>query len=338
VLLQDDLAVRFPSPRGPLSAHLLDGLLDRPGSLSPLPPLTGVDDPLVDDDLHLALYLCYELHYRGLPGVDDRWEWDPSLLDARRRLEGAFEQGLERAVTFPAPTAGVEDELRAVLAAGNGPSLSRHMVEQGTVDQFREFAVHRSAYQLKEADPHTWALPRLSGRAKAAMVEIQADEYGRGVQAQMHAVLFAETMWAVGLDASYGAYLDTIPGSTLATVNLVSMFGLHRRRRGALVGHLAVFEMTSVIPMARYAAAVSRLGLPDEARRFYDVHVEADAYHEVVAGTDLIGGLADDEPWLVGEILFGARAVMAVEERFTRHLLDCWSEGRTSLRHPLPPI
>ena len=27
----------------------------------------------------------------------------------------------------------------------------------------REIAVHRSGYQLKEADPHTWAIPRLNG-------------------------------------------------------------------------------------------------------------------------------------------------------------------------------
>ena len=34
---------------------------------------------------------------------------------------------------------------------------------------------------------------------------------------------------ALGLDPSYGAYLDLIPGVTLATVNLMSLFGLHRR-------------------------------------------------------------------------------------------------------------
>ena len=58
----------------------------------------------------------------------------------------------------------------------------------------------------------------------------------------MHATLFANAMRELGLDSSYGAYLDRIPGSTLATVNLMSLFGLHRRLRGAIVGHLAVFD------------------------------------------------------------------------------------------------
>src|SRR5438045_2693004 len=80
-----------------------------------------------------------------------------------------------------------------------------------------------------------------------------------------------------------GAYLDRLPGTTLATTNLISLFGLHRRWRGALVGHLALFEMTSVVPMARYSAALERLGVGRVARRFYDVHVEADAVHQFIA-------------------------------------------------------
>ncbi|MCA1844421.1 MAG: iron-containing redox enzyme family protein, partial [Actinobacteria bacterium] len=215
-----------------------------------------------------------ELHYRGLPGVDEGWEWEPTLLAARARIEAEFEASLREVAGAPlAPASDIECELRALTTGQNGPSLSRYMVEQGTLERFREFAVHRSAYQLKEADPHSWAIPRLAGRAKAAIVEIQNDEYGAGEPGGSHAELFAATMAALGLDATYGALLDRIPGVTLATVNLISYFGLHRRWRGALVGHLSVFEMTSVEPMSRYAAAVRRFGLPPGAARFYDVHV-----------------------------------------------------------------
>ena len=70
--------------------------------------------------------------------------------------------------------------LREVEAADEAPSLSRYLERDGTHAEMLEFVVHRSAYQLKEADPHSWALPRLTGAPKAAMVEIQADEYGGG--------------------------------------------------------------------------------------------------------------------------------------------------------------
>jgi hypothetical protein len=285
----------------------------------------------VGDDLHLALYVCYELHYRGFTGVDEGWEWEPSLLAARSTFERAFEDAVIAEVGRQDVLGDIEDELRGILRGPGGPSLSSYLLEHGSLDQLREYSIHRSAYQLKEADPHSWCLPRLGGRAKAALVEIQSDEYGGGVEAEMHATLFADVMEALGLDATYGAYLDRLPGPTLATVNLVSLFGLHRRWRGALVGHLAVFEMTSVGPMSRYAGVCERLGLPDEARRFYDVHVVADAVHEIVASRDLAGGFVAAEPDRAGDVAFGARALMAVEERFARSLLEAWDEGRSSL-------
>src|SRR5689334_11436865 len=290
-------------------------------------PPPAVGDPLTDDDLQLALYLCYELHYRGVPGADERWEWDPDLLAFRARLEASFERALLETVGAPGPGPAPEEmdvALRAVEDADDGPSLSRHLERDGTLENVLEFLVHRSAYQLKEADPHSWALPRFGGPPKAALVEIQADEYGGGRPERVHAQLFADAMAAVGLDPAYGAYLDHIPGVTLATVNLMSLLGLHRRWRGAIIGHLALFEMTSSIPNRRYGNALRRLGFGPEATGFFDEHVEADAVHESIAAVDLAGGLAQAEPQLSGQILWGARALTLLERRWADHLLAAW--------------
>jgi hypothetical protein len=326
----------LPEPRGPLSAHVLAALREAP---APLPEidLPTTDDALADDDLQLTLYCLYELHYRGFDGVDERWEWDPGLLALRARLEAVFETALDLALAGwapPAADAGTMDlALRAIADADDSPSLSRYLESRGTLGQFHEFVVHRSAYQLKEADPHSWAIPRLDGPPKAALVEVQADEYGGGRPERVHAQLFADTMTALGLDARYGAYVDQLPGVTLATVNLMSFFGLHRRHRGAIVGHLALFEMTSSIPNRRYATALRRLGIDDEAATaFYDEHVTADAVHENIAAVDLAGGLARREPEQIPAILFGARALVELDARFAAHLLDAWAAGDSSLR------
>jgi hypothetical protein len=225
--------------------------------------------------------------------------------------------------------------LREIADGDDGPSLSRFLETRGTLDQFLEFMVHRSAYQLKEADPHSWALPRLYGAPKAALVEIQADEYGGGRAERIHARLFADSLDAVGLDSTYGAYLDLLPGVTLATVNLMSMLGLRRARRGAIAGHLALFEMTSSIPNRRYANALRRLGFDGPATAFFDEHVAADAVHENVAAVDLAGGLAHQQPELTADILWGARALVEVESRWASHLLRAWEAGTTSLRSGL---
>jgi hypothetical protein len=326
-----------PEPRGETSAALLAALAGEPRRLPAIP--LPEDDPLVGEDAGLSLYLAYELHYRGLPGIDDGWEWEPSLLALRGVLEQRFEAALRDRLgppdaEGPAPEA-MDLALRAVIEADEAPSVSTHIERSAPLSHVLEFLVHRSAYQLKEADPHSWALPRLSGPPKAALVAIQADEYGGGRAERIHAELFARALAAVGLDARYGAYLDQIPGVTLATVNLMSLLGLHRRHRGAIVGHLAAFEMTSSLPNARYARGLRRLGFEGDPLAFFDEHVEADSVHENLAAVDLAGGLARQHPELGADIVWGARALIDVEGRWAGHLMDRWEAGESSLRAPL---
>jgi Iron-containing redox enzyme len=328
--------IELPPPRGPLSERLFEALEGSPDTGLEVPGAVDPADPIADEDLQLALYVAYEIHYTGIRGVDERWEWAPSLLAFRAELERPFEAAVAELVE-PASAeelASVGAALQEIVAEDPGPPLSRYMETQGTLEQLHEHVIHRSAYQLKEADPHSWAIPRLSPRPKAALLEVQADEYGGGSAERMHSVLFAKTMSALGLDATYGAYLEQLPAVTLATVNLMSGFGLHRRRRGAIVGHLAGFEMTSSIPNRRYGNALRRLGFGREATHFYDEHVEADAVHENIAAWDLAGGLAADEPEVAADILFGARALLQLEARWATHLMDSWERGESSLRRP----
>jgi hypothetical protein len=311
------------------------GQAELEASVAPL--IDAVADPLSDDDLQLALYLCFELHYRSFPGIDPDWEWDPALLAARALMERAFLEALTVAVSLRAPADPKEvgDLLFRLEAEDEGVSLSRHLEVGAGVEELREFLVHRSLYQLKEADPHSWAIPRLAGAAKTALLEVQNDEYGSGRPDRMHSLLFAKTMRALGLDDRENAYLAHAPGPTLATVNLMSALGLRRSRRGAIVGHLAMFEMTSARPNRRYANAMRRLGFGAEATDFFDEHVEADAVHENIAAYDLAGGLARQEPELAADVLFGAGALLELEDRFARRLLSAWENGESSLRLPL---
>ena len=318
----------LPSARGPFSEKILDLLA---GGAVPSERTSSPEDPLGDDDLHLALYLAYELHYRGLPGVPDDLEWDASILGLRRRLESMFEASLRRTIGLLEVEPGeVAEVLRAIASPPGDGSLSAFVEREATLDQVQEFLIHRSAYQLKEADPHSWVIPRLEGAAKTMVMEIQYDEYGSGDPAWMHAELFRSTMVAAGLDGSYGAYIDRLPGTTLATVNLISLFGLHRRWRGALVGHLAAFEMTSSLPNRGYGNGFRRLGFDAEARRFFDEHVVADSVHEVLA-CDLAVEVASREPALAADIIFGAQALDVLEDRSSAALLRAWRKGTSAL-------
>jgi hypothetical protein len=318
----------LPIARGPLSAAVLDRLADHPVGAA---PDFAVDDPFGSDDVHLALYLCYELHYRGFMGVDDAKEWDPRLLAIRAALERAFEGALRDAIRAePIDASDVPARLRE-LAEGEGSAVAAFLGREAERRHYEEFLIHRSAYHLKEADPHSWAIPRIAGRAKAALIEIQSDEYGGGDVDWMHAVLFGRTMELLGLDATYGAYLDRIPGVTLATVNLMSLFGLHRRLRGSAMGHLAAFELGSARPNRLYGDGLRRLGHGEDVTRFFDEHVVADSVHDMIATYDLVGSLAQQEPALACDIVFGAKALDLLDARWADHVLGRWRAGSTSL-------
>ncbi|MGQ0719825.1 MAG: iron-containing redox enzyme family protein [Pseudonocardiales bacterium] len=323
----------LPTSRGPITERLFEALAGSPGGLETIPPIEG--DPLADDDLNLALYVCYEIHYRGFSGVDARWEWNPALLGLRRRLEEAFESRLLERFGDGAWREPSDVKLKLnQIASQSGPPLSKYLRDKASLAEFGDYIVHRSAYRLKEGDPHSWVIPRLEGKAKAALVEIEFDEYGCGKAERIHAALFQVTMDVMGFDSRYGAYLDLIPGVTLASSNLMSLFGLHRRLRGAAVGHLVIAEMTSALSNKFQAEGLRRLGYGADATGFFDEHVIADSVHDMVALHELAGGLLEQDPSLGGDILFGASAGAGLDAAFAQYMLDCWSRKEPTLRTP----
>ena len=287
-------------------------------------------------DVQLALYVCYELHYRGFAGVDNDWEWNPGLLHLRARLEDTFLTAVRDDVGDIESDETAEAEMEQLTiepADGRGPSY--YLRDKGTWEQMQEYFVHRSLYHLKEGDPHAWAIPRLTGHAKAAFVAVEFDEFGGGRGDFVHQKLFADLMIAAGLDSTYLGYIESVPAESLAVVNLMSLFGLHRKHRGSVIGHFASTEITSSPGSRRLVEALERMAAPEACVAFYREHVEADAVHEQVVRTEVVGDLVRREPALDRDVVFGIRAHEVVEDRLADHLMRCWTEGESSLRRPL---
>jgi Iron-containing redox enzyme len=324
----------LPSAGGPISAAVIHHLECR----APRRSFDPVEAPVSDSDpygldMQLALSVCYELHYRGFAGVDERWEWDPGVLAFRARLEDAFLDAVRNDIGHIDSGATATDEMAGLsIEATDGHGPSYHLRAEGTWDQMREYFVHRSVYHLKEGDPHAWLIPRLSGNAKAAFVAVEFDEFGAGRGDQVHQQLYADLMSAADLDPTYLHYLNDVPAEALVAVNLMSLFGLHRDLRGAAVGHFAATEITSPPGSRRMAEALTRFGAPEPCIRFYREHVEADAVHEQVVRTEVVGDLVAREPHVESDVVFGIRAFNLVEDRLAAHLMTCWEAGRTSLR------
>jgi pyrroloquinoline quinone (PQQ) biosynthesis protein C len=258
----------------------------------------------------------------------------------RRRLEDAFEHELRGRTATQLEQARTHsrdlvEQVAWLTEAFDAPNLAGYLHREATVEQVRGFLAQRSLYHLKESDPHSFVLPRLDGRAKVALAEIQYDEYGAGRPGRLHSDLFADALEGCGLDRTYGAYVDETPAAALAVNNVMSLFALNRRLRGAAMGHLAAFESTSSLPCRRIAAGIERVGLPEVVAAYFHEHVEADAVHEQVAVRDLCGSLVQAEPGLHRDVLFGVAACAYLDSLAAERLLASW-RGRPSVAEPMP--
>ena len=337
--------MRLPLSRGPISLSLFDYMREGPQPASSL--IVRICEPsnaLDDADFQIALWALYELHYRSFDDIDERWEWDPTLLAVRSKLEALFEQALHDGVfrevakqssQVQANSRPREGDLASrffeLVSEFEGPGLAQRIHRDASAEQIRDFLINRSIYHLKEADPQTWVIPRLTGAAKSALVELQFDEYGDGIAGRTHAELFAITLGEAGLDSTYGAYIDEVGASTLAVNNVMSLFGLHRRHRGAAAGHLAAFEATSSLPCRRYAAGLRRVGFSDTAAAYFDEHVVADSVHEQLAVRAICVNLIDEEPHLEADALFGALCCLVLDARQAAELIARWDDCHPAL-------
>lgn len=314
----------LPKPRGSLSEWTFDLMRSLPDN--GLSPTRRPVQPDSTEDAALTLWAIHELSYRGFDqDVDERVEGHPAVETLRHPLEEELEARLRhRWHGDTLLTEDVPDALSRLIAEDRGPSLADHVRRRADIDQVLELLRQRSVYHLKEADPSAWVVPRLPVRAKAALMELQFDEYGDGDPNRLHSYLFSRGLDAVGLHSEDGAYVDEAIPEALEMNNAVSMFGFRRRLRGAAMGHLAAFEATSSLPSRRMVQGLERLGLPDDLVRYYREHMEADAVHEHLAARGICGTLAEDEPEQSGEILFGAFTCLDLESRFATAMLDSW--------------
>lgn len=319
----------LPIPVGPLSERVISALLDDTG-LDPTVELDG-DDPF-EHDLQLALYVLNELHYRGWVGVDDRREWEPAVATVRTRLADEFHRRLELEV---GANANVDPLAEAERLLGlDGPSVSSHLRDHGTVEQVRESMVLRSPYQSKEADPHTFALPRFDGRTKRVFCDIQAGEYGVGHE-RSHAELFADALVGLGLDPTPNAYIDRCTGPALATSNLVTLGAMHRRLRGLVLGQLSLFEMDSVVPNQRMVECCDRLGLDPSVRPFFHIHVLADAEHQTMVEAAFLSDYPGVAPDQVRHLVVGLRAQSLIDRAIAASCVPTWEHGQRALVTPM---
>ena len=308
-----------PKPRGAFSEALFESLRGRTTSSALRHPTTTTTPPSRCGRLY-ELSLPRLRRRRRRAGVGAR-----SCSRVRRRLERDLEARLRARYRPPEPDRALRGRaLRLRRRPRRAVARGRTCSGTPTAEQVLDLLRLRSVYHLKEADPTAWVVPRLpvgaeGGADGAAVRRVRR----RRPEPAARPPLRPRAWTPPGCAPEYGAYVDEAPLEILEQNNAMSLFGLHRRLRGAALGHLAAFEATSSLPSRRMAQGLERLGFADGARRL--LHRARRGRRRARAARRPRPSAArcvEDEPALADDVFFGAFTCLDLEDRVARRLLD----------------
>jgi hypothetical protein len=147
----------------------------------------------------------------------------------------------------------------------------------------------------------------LSGDMKLALAENFWDEMGLGKLEDMHTVMFERsTAYARALLARNGIDVGrAIPPEALKNGNLLLMYALRRQHGPRLLGALTILEHTAPYRFARTVRALRRVGAPETAIAYHELHVTVDANHGKQLIERVLTPMVQRGPEVLREICIG---------------------------------
>ena len=277
VLESDDL----DGPRGRLSsaARTVEAVVDRA-------IIAAYHHAAPDPCAHLLLQrVLYRINRLQLFWYDPlecyRNERSPWVLALRERIETAW-QVWEAAQLDRVSTVDVGVALRERAAKDIAPPRSpsgRWFAEDACLGGYRRLLEIASLDALVEASQLSRTLGGVSNDIHATMTRLLVEEYGGGRPARKHSTYFRTMLEAVGLDATPEAHFDVVPWEVLASINQSFLLADRKRHFLRYVGGLLYTEVSVPAGFACYRDAALRLGLPPEARVYWELHIKEDARH-----------------------------------------------------------
>jgi hypothetical protein len=151
-------------------------------------------------------------------------------------------------------------------------------------------------------------------RAKLEMARNYWDEMGRGHERAMHGLMLAAVVRELDLKPSVA---DTV-WEALALCNLMAALASNRRYAYQSIGALGVIEMTAPGRVAQVNDGLKRLGVPETARRYFQLHAGLDIQHSKAWNEEVIYPLVQADPRTARPIAEGALMRLASGARCFR--------------------
>lgn len=199
---------------------------------------------------------------------------------------------------------------------GQGDPLFPWLAKHATLEEMKWFLTQEAAGEAGFDDLVALAQLRMPVLAKLEMARNYWDEMGRGHKDAMHGLLLSR---AVDLLA-----LTPVPEHTvwesLALANIMAGLALNRRYAYQIVGALGVVEMTAPGRVSCVNEGLKRLGVPGDARTYFQLHAGLDIKHSSAWNTEVLSNLVHEDLTVSSAIAEGAlMRLMAGARCFERY-------------------
>ncbi|WP_069039616.1 iron-containing redox enzyme family protein [Methyloversatilis sp. RAC08] len=284
---------------------------------------------------HLHRRLARLNRQRLQPGMADA-QWRAGLREqsALRELEGAFVEAERAALTeqLDALPSGADAfmnwfENLAETGPGQDDPLFRWLADSASLSQMRWFITQEIAGEAGFDDLVALTQLGLPRQAKLELARNYWDEMGRGNEDGMHGPMLEETARALNLKPEYA---NTV-WAALALANLMLALASNRRYAWQSIGALGAVEMTAPGRVGLVNDGLKRLGVPTQARRYFQLHAGLDVQHSLCWNREVIRPLVSADPSLARPIAEGALLRLRFGARcFAQYRDELWMDPAAS--------
>ncbi len=264
---------------------------------------------------------------RLAPSIPSR-DWRDALAEeARMRFVEVEFLERERAVVRNAAAAAPRDadafvawfeELKA-NGPGQGDPLFPFLATTASLEQMKWFLQQEVAGEAGFDDLVAMTQVKMPAQAKLELAHNYWDEMGQGNAGGMHGPMLGRLAQELALPEDD----DAIVWESLALGNLLVGLATHRAYAYHSIGALGAIELTAPGRAEQVNAALKRLGVRGEARRYFALHATLDVKHSVAWNRDVLHPIVAERPEAASAIAEGAlmrlRAGARCFERYRAH-------------------
>lgn len=185
---------------------------------------------------------------------------------------------------------------------GQGDPLFPWLAQYATLDEMKWFLTQEAAGEAGFDDLVALAQLRMPVQAKLEMSRNYWDEMGRGHESAMHGPLLSRVVELLEL----APVPEHTVWESLALANTMAGLALNRRYAYQIIGALGVVEMTAPGRVSCVNEGLKRLGVPDEARTYFQLHAGLDIKHSLAWNEEVLFSLVRNDPGVISALAEGA--------------------------------